>query len=211
MKWHIGLSQNPKPQSDPIPWFIIILPIKKYSNMLFWGCPFFQTPNYCIICFWLLYICIHQLYHMLLIVTYVYIYIYIIHMCISLLGLPFADLRFNDTISISVREKHLYDMFFVSRYYPEFKMFGTHPIFMLLVCVCVSHYYPNNGWYSVWTIPHYYLHYGWFNCYCIMFILIIITKHTHYIHIYKYIHTYIWKYVCIQWYFNLNIIPLCLV
>ena len=188
-QWVVSKSET------PIPWFIIILPIKSIQKCYFGGVPFFLTPNYCTICCWLL-------------------YIYIIYMCtvypclvshLQIFGLT--------TPSPFLSGRNICMICVFSRYYPEFKMFGTHPIIMLLVCVCVSHYYHHNGWYSVWTIPHYYLLYCWLNWYCIMFILIIITKHTHYIHIYiyTYIYTYIWKYVCIQWYVNLNIIPLWLV
>jgi hypothetical protein len=167
MKWHIGLSQNPKPQSHRLSSFY---PSKVFKHVIL-GVSLFSDTQ--------------LLYHMLLIV------IYIIHMCISLLVLPFADLRFNDTISISVRENICMICFFFPVTIPNLKCLG-HTQLSCCWFVCVSHYYPHNGWYSVWTIPHYYILYCWLNCYCIMFILIIITKHTHYIqiYIYTYTHTY---------------------
>ena len=169
MKWHSGLSPNPKPQSHGLSSFY---PSKVFKNVILVVSLFFWHPTtvpYVVDC-----------------------YIYIIYMCtvypclvshLQIFGLT--------TPSPFLSGRNICMICVFSRYYPEFKMFGTHPIIMLLVCVCVSHYYHHNGWYSVWTIPHYYLLYCWLNWYCIMFILIIITKHTHYIHIYIYTYIYI--------------------
>ena len=115
MNWHIGLSQNPKPQSHRLSSFY---PSKVFKHVIL-GVSLFSDTQ--------------LLYHMLLIVIYIYnSYVYIpacSPICRS--SVQRHHLHF-------CQGEHLHDMFFFPRYYPEFKMFGTHPIIMLLVCVCVS-------------------------------------------------------------------------
>ena len=115
MKWHSGLSPNPKPQSHGLSSFY---PSKVFKNVILVVSLFFDTQ---------------LLYHMLLIVIYI-IYMCTVYPCLvshlQIFGLT--------TPSPFLSGRNICMICVFSRYYPEFKMFGTHPIVMLLVCVCVS-------------------------------------------------------------------------